>query len=211
MNIMELIYISWYNFIDFINVRLVRKMLNHRGTVRLESDRLILRRFELGDVFDMHKNWASDDTVTKNLTWKAHDNVEKTRFVIGTWIKCYKNKNYYNWCIEEKVNNEVIGSINLTNIDDINESLEVGYCLSHKFWDKGIMTESLSIIIDFVFSDIKINRLTSKCTIYNIPSMRVLKKCGFIYEGTLRSVIKKDNDKFIDCKYYSLLRKDYEK
>ena len=113
-------------------------------------------------------------------------------------------------CIRDRYSSKVIGSINLTNIDNINESLEVGYCLSDKFWNKGIMTESLSLVLYVVFNQMEINRITSKCAINNIPSMRVLKKCGFLYEGNLRSVIKDSNNIFIDCKYYSLLKKEYK-
>lgn len=185
-------------------------MINHKGTVTLESSRLILRKFQLNDAYDMYKNWASKAIVTKNLTWKPHNNIERTKFIIRNWIQNYKNIDYYNWCIEERYSSKVIGSINLTNIDNINESLEVGYCLSDKFWNKGIMTESLSLVLDFVFNQMEINRITSKCAINNIPSMRVLKKCGFLYEGNLRSVIKDSNNIFIDCKYYSLLKKEYK-
>ncbi len=185
-------------------------MINHKGTVTLESDRLILRKFQLNDAYDMYENWASKDIVTKNLTWKPHNNIETTRFTIRSWIQNYKNIDCYNWCIEEKNSSKAIGSINLTNIDNINESLEVGYCLSDKFWNKGIMTESLMLVLDFVFKQIEVNRITSKCYINNIPSMRVLKKCGFLYEGNLRSVIKDNNNNFIDCKCYSLLRKEYK-
>ena len=42
-------------------------MINHKGTVRLESDRLILRQFQLSDAYGMYKNWASNTIVTKNL------------------------------------------------------------------------------------------------------------------------------------------------
>lgn len=185
-------------------------MLNHVGTIILESDRLILRKFEFNDVYDMYNNWAYNCKVTKNLTWKPHDNIEITKFIIRSWTQNYKNIDYYNWCIEEKSSNQVIGSINLTNVDSINESLEVGYCLSSEFWNKGIMTESLNLVLDFVFNYIKINRITSKCSTNNIASMRVLKKCGFLYEGTLRSIVKDSRNKFIDCKYYSLLKKDYK-
>ena len=66
-------------------------MINHKGTVTLESSRLILRKFQLNDAYDMYKNWASKAIVTKNLTWKPHNNIERTKFIIRNWIQNYKN------------------------------------------------------------------------------------------------------------------------
>ena len=43
--------------------------MRHCGTQLLETERLILRRFEIGDAEAMYKNWASDSEVTKYLTW----------------------------------------------------------------------------------------------------------------------------------------------
>ena len=48
--------------------------MNHIGTIRLETDRLILRRFTMDDAEGMLNNWASDDEVTKYLTWPTHQN-----------------------------------------------------------------------------------------------------------------------------------------
>jgi len=42
--------------------------MNHKGTVTLETERLILRRCTLDDAEAMFQNWASDDEVTKYLT-----------------------------------------------------------------------------------------------------------------------------------------------
>ena len=52
--------------------------MNHIGTIRLETDRLILRRFTMDDAEGMLNNWASDDEVTKYLTWPTHQNIETT-------------------------------------------------------------------------------------------------------------------------------------
>ena len=46
--------------------------MNHCGTVRLETDRLILRRFALTDAPDFYRNVTSDPRVNRFLTWKNH-------------------------------------------------------------------------------------------------------------------------------------------
>ena len=70
--------------------------MNHSGTVTLETARLILRRFRTEDAEQMYHNWASEDEVTRFLTWPTHPNADITRQIIGQWIKEYEKNDYYN-------------------------------------------------------------------------------------------------------------------
>lgn len=184
-------------------------MVNHKGTKKLETDNFILRPFNLQDAVDMYYNWASDREVTKYLTWEEHYDINKTKAVVAFWESCYINKDYYNWAIEDKISGNVIGSINLMNIDNISENCEVGFCLGKKFWNQGIMKEVLLLIVNFAFNEIKFERITARRHIDNISSGMVLKKCNFIYEGTLRKILKDSNGILVDCKYYSILKAEY--
>lgn len=184
-------------------------MLDHKGTNILETNKFILRPFKLSDAEDMYYNWASDKDVVKYLTWTEHCNLKKTILVITLWEKIYKNKEYYNWAIEEKLNGNVIGSINLMNIDNYNENCEVGYCIGKNFWNQGFMTEVLRTILDFAFMEVKFERVTARRHIDNIASGMLLKKCKFVYEGTLRKIVRDNSGSFVDCKYYSLLKSEY--
>lgn len=49
--------------------------MKHLGTKKLETKRLILRRFEIEDANAMYKNWASDLEVSKYLTWPPHSSI----------------------------------------------------------------------------------------------------------------------------------------
>lgn len=50
--------------------------MNHIGTKTIETERLILRQFTMEDSQAMFENWASDDEVTKYLTWPTHTSEE---------------------------------------------------------------------------------------------------------------------------------------
>lgn len=184
-------------------------MINHKGTKILETNNFILRPFTLHDVMDMYYNWASDKEVTKFLTWEEHCDINKTKMVISSWKNSYINNDYYNWAIEEKESGNVIGSINLMNLDNINENCEVGFCIGKKFWNRGIMAEVLPLVLDFAFNEVKFKRITARRHIENIASGMLLKKCKFIYEGTLRKIVKDNKGKLVDCKYYSILKSEY--
>lgn len=184
-------------------------MLNHEGTSILETNEFILRPFVSKDTFHMYYNWASDKEVTKYLTWAEHCNINKTNMIITFWENLYKNKEYYNWAIEEKLSGNVIGSINLMNVDNYNKNCEVGFCIGKNYWNRGFMTEVLSTILDFGFTKVKFERITARRHINNIASGMLLKKCKFVYEGTLRKVLRDNKGVFVDCKYYSILKSEY--
>lgn len=186
-------------------------MLNHKGTCILETTRLILRPFVVNDIEDMYYNWACDEEVTRYLTWKEHKDINRTSLAVALWVKSYNEKEFYNWVIQDKKNKKIMGSICLFSVDNYNENCEVGYCLGKKFWNKGIMYEALIKVIDFAFCEIGFERISARRHLGNLASGRVMKKCKFIYEGTLRNIIKDKEGNLVDCKYYSILKSDYIK
>ena len=101
--------------------------MKHKGTVRLETERLILRPFTPEDALPMFRNWASDEEVTRFLTWPAHEDVKVTSCIIADWYKGYEAPDYYQWAIELKETGEPIGSIAAVRIDDRTEAATIGY------------------------------------------------------------------------------------
>ncbi len=104
------------------------------------------------------------------------------------------------------VNGKAIGSIGAfrqTNIH--NKTAELGYYIAEEYWGKGIMTEAVKQLCDYVFSHTDIIRIYAEPFAYNIGSCRVLEKAGFQYEGTLRSNALK-NGNVLDMKMYSKLK-----
>lgn len=182
--------------------------LIHKGTQTINTDRLILRKFEFDDAYDMFKNWANDIEVTKYLSWKPHNNVEVTKEIIAQWVSEYRN-NIYNWAIELKQFGEVIGGISIVKLEEKDYSCEIGYCMSRKYWGNGIMSESLKAVIDYLFSETQFNRIVAKHDTNNIASGKVMVKSGMKYEGTLRQVKLRDNKDFYDLSLYAILKDEW--
>ena len=106
------------------------------------------------------------------------------------------------------VDNMVIGSIGIFRQGNIHrQTAELGYYIAEEYWGKGIMTEAVKQICEYVFAKSDIIRIYAEPFAYNIASCRVLEKVGFQYEGTLRSNAVK-NSKVIDMKMYSLLKEE---
>ena len=106
------------------------------------------------------------------------------------------------------IDNMVIGSISIFRQGNIHrQTAELGYYIAEEYWSKGIMTEAVKQICEYVFAKSDIIRIYAEPFAYNIASCRVLEKVGFQYEGTLRSNAVK-NSKVIDMKMYSLLKEE---
>ena len=101
---------------------------------------------------------------------------------------------------------KVIGSIGAFRQENIHKhTAELGYYIAEEHWGKGIMTEAVKQLCDYVFSHTDMIRIYAEPFAYNIGSQRVLEKAGFQYEGTLRNNAVK-NGNILDMKMYSILR-----
>lgn len=107
--------------------------MKHKGTIQLESERLLLRRFKIEDAKDMYNNWASDDEVTKYLTWTTHYSIDKTKLILTEWTNQYCYKDFYQWAIVLKENNFLTGSIGSVDDDDNIDCIRIGYCISKEY------------------------------------------------------------------------------
>ncbi len=182
--------------------------MKHCGTQRIETDRLILRRYVIEDADAMYKNWASDSDVTKFLTWQPHSSVEVSRGIIENWLKEYSDEKYYQWAIVLKDNgNEPIGDISVVHMKEDISMVHIGYCLGRAWWRRGIMSEALKAVMDFMFDTVEVNRVESRHDPMNPNSGKVMQKCGMKYEGTLRSA-DRNNQGICDACYYALLRSE---
>lgn len=63
---------------------------------------------------------------------------------------------------------------------------DIGYDLMTEYWNRGIMTEVLRVLIDFAFEILDVNRIEAAVSTENNASIRVLEKAGFLKEGILR-------------------------
>ena len=184
-------------------------MLTHKGTQLIETARLILRRAVLEDAEAMFRNWASDPKVTKYLTWPAHSSIAVSEMVIGSWLQEYEKDSYYQWMIVLKEFGEPIGSISVVRQSDRVEEAEIGYCIGTGWWHKGVMTEALSAVIEYLFVEVGMNRVAARHDPNNPHSGGVMRKCGMKYEGTNRAC-DRNNQGICDAAQYAILRSEWQ-
>lgn len=182
--------------------------MKHIGTHRIETDRLILRRFHMDDAQAMFDNWASDPEVTRYLTWPAHSSVAVSQMVMRDWVDGYERSDYYKWAITLKGDNRPVGDISVVRKNEDIGSVEIGYCLGNPWWGMGMMTEALQAVIGFLIDQAEVNRVVAEHDRNNPASGRVMAKAGMTYEGTLRQAAR-NNQGLCDICVYSILKEEY--
>lgn len=182
--------------------------MEHKGTITLETERLILRRFTIDDAEAAFKNWTSSDAVTKFLRWEAHRDISVTREYINSLLDNYGRNDTYDWAIVLKELGEPIGSMGAVAFNERAKSVEIGYCIGENRWRRGYTSEALAAVIKFFFEEVGVNRVWSEHDPRNPNSGKVMLKCGMKYEGTLRQA-DFNNTGICDTCVYGILAEEY--
>ena len=185
--------------------------MKNLGSLPMETERLIIRKFNENDGVFMFNNWASDDKVTKYLKWPTHKAKGMSQSYVNWIMKNYEkdfDNTVYDWIIELKEIGEPIGSIGVVDINNEVESVQIGYCIGSKWWNQGIVSEALKEVIRFFMEYVEVNRIEARYDIRNENSGKVMKKCGMKCEGILRAS-DKTNAGICDSVWYSILKEDY--
>ena len=165
-----------------------------------------IRKWELSDAKDLAaalSNRKVQDNLRDGLPYPYTEQDGKE--FISAMLSADENETF---AFAITVNNMVIGSIGIFRQGNIHsQTAELGYYIAEEYWGKGIMTEAVKQICEYVFANSDIIRIYAEPFAYNIASCRALEKAGFQYEGTLRSNAVK-NGKVIDMKMYSLLKEE---
>ena len=179
--------------------------MKHIGTITLETERLILRRFTIEDAEAMFNNWASDPEVTKFLTWPTHRSIEDSKWFINKCLDSYNDLSFYNWAIELKDTHELIGNISFVKVDEDTNSTDFGWVMSRKYWGNGYAPEAANKIIDFMFNEVGGECVFAVHDVNNPKSGKAMQKVGMKYEGIIRHC-NKNNQGIVDCARYSILK-----
>lgn len=152
--------------------------------------------------------WASHPEVGPNAGWKPHADLEESRRIIKNMFMQSDD----GWAIREKSSGRIIGNIAIYE-DSAREnvrSLEMGYALAFASWGKGYMTEAARAVMDYGFEKYGLAVMSIRTSNVNLRSQRVIEKCGFKYEGTLRKAYHIYTGIDRDSRIYSITREEWE-
>ena len=162
--------------------------MEHKGTVRLETPRLILRRYVIDDFEPMYRNCWSEYDVWKWTNYVPMDclNDVKTKANMFTekWLS-YDNPRRYSWAMELKSTGDVIGRMFGMRPDDELGQVELAYEMGKPWWNRGLMTEAVRVTLDFLLRDVGLRQVYAYHADANPASGKVMQKCGMVYQQTI--------------------------
>ena len=142
----------------------------------IQSDRLTLKMLTEEDADALHE-FVNSDVVYKYLpTFLFERKYEDINYVI---------RHLYDECLKESIilgifcDGEFCGLAEMYGFRDEYHKISIGYRLSEHFWGKGIASEALSMMIDYLYNETDIEIITASTMVENIASARVLRKNGF--------------------------------
>lgn len=157
-------------------------MKNETGN--MQTGRILLRPWQESDAEALYK-YASDPDVGPRAGWPPHQSVEESLEIIRTIFNCETI-----WAIVLKETDEPIGCMGYytqgtSNISIGENDCETGYWIGKPYWNQGICTEALQLMLDYCINVKHFENIWSDHFIGNPASGRVMEKCGFKDTGKL--------------------------
>jgi len=175
----------------------------------LESVNLVLRKIEevhLQELYSIYDN----DKVFEYCGIIPKHNLQTVRKTIGHFDRDYHKKSKIKWGIFQKnQSDKLVGIIESMDFNQKVNMVSIGYFLAEDYWGKGIATESVRMVVKFLFEEVNVNRIQAEVMPVNEVSKKVLLKNGFIKEGVLRQASLWSGKGVIDLEIYGILKEDY--
>ena len=192
-------------------MRNINNKLNHRGTIELKTERLILRKVKLDDVKDIYNKLATDEKIIDFLSWNDNPSIEFTKKMVEDILEEYTTeKAIYKWIIEEGNTNQIVGMILMDTFNEERLVAEIDYCIASNYRGNGYATEALKKVIEYLIFEVGFFRIEAVHNMNNEASGKVMQKAGMKYEGTLRgraiSLNAEGNPD--DLKMYAIIKTD---
>ena len=150
---------------------------------RIETRRLVLQRPIATDVEAIFDRYASDREVTRFMSWPVHQSLADTRAFLA-----FSDAEWDRWpagpyLVRSRTDGTLLGSTGLAF--EMPYRAVTGYILAKDAWGNGYATEALQAVVEAARA-VGVRRLYALCHPEHQASWRVLEKCGFVREGTLR-------------------------
>lgn len=174
----------------------------------IETERLVLREVTKNDAESLLA-YLSDQQVTRHMGLDPFVSAEDALDEIEWYQSIFANGTGMRWGITIKGEDHVIGSCGFLNRTQKHNRSEIGFELSREHWGKGIAAEALSAVIEYGFSELKLNRIEALIEPANSPSQKLVEKNGFTKEGLLRDY-EYTQGKYDDLYMYSLLKREFD-
>ncbi len=134
---------------------------------------------------------------------------EQAEFFVRRRLADWQLQQRYCFGIWHNKKTELIGMIDLVELDWKLPRAELLFFLDHGFGGHGLMTEALLSVLDFAFRQLELEKLQARTSMENVGAQRLLRKCHFRREGDLRGDFRRPSGEIVDVMLFGLTRSEY--
>ena len=173
---------------------------------RVTGERLVLREFRWEDLPEIRR-WVTDERTARGLstvfmkpqTWEQTEQYLRNLLDGGAGA---------NFVIARRENLDYLGQCNLMMVDKVARKAEMAIVLQEEHTGQGLGFEAGSLLLDFAFRQMNLNRVTLKVYADNLRAIRLYEKLGFRHEGRLREDMYRDGQ-YEDTLMMGILKREY--
>ena len=180
------------------------------NAIRIETDRLILRRFWKHDIedfmeYDSHPDLArfrSGDPYTED---QARECLATQRdLILGT------ERVWLSLAVELKAEGKMIGLVSIKVLNKLHHQGEIGWTFHPSYQRQGFATEASRAILQLGFGILDLHRITARCDVLNTRSLRLMERLGMRGEALFREIVF-FKGVWHDQYTYAILKEEWEK
>jgi len=152
----------------------------------LGSDAIVLRKIVEDDADSLFEIY-SNDAVFTFCGIIPKKNIEFVRKMVTHFERDYKKQKRVKWGICQKTDAaKIVGVMEVFNVKRRANMVTIGYFLNERFWNRGIATEAVRILVNYLLDEVGVRRIIAEVMPQNKYSKRVLEKNSFTKHGTTR-------------------------
>lgn len=191
--------------------------MKYLGSKVLESDNLILRPTVEDDLKVLWSILCDDNIAKYYLTTKFNKDWEQEKKWQYKKLENALNKDVFQWSIVMKSNNKCIGQVSCQKSYDENGNInpeevrDVGWFLDFSYHNKGLCTEAVRLMLDYMFYEVKIDKIETSAAIENSASWHIMEKFGFQRLNKTKMVKYTVQTKETECYCYEMTKEEYIK
>jgi ribosomal-protein-serine acetyltransferase len=106
------------------------------------------------------------------------------------------------------IDGRIAGSVGCHPIDWPNKHCSIGYWIEPERQGRGLMTQCCAALIDYLFDELMLHRVTIQCGTGNMRSCAIPERLGFTREGVMRQA-EWVNDRWVDLVVWGMLKHDW--
>lgn len=150
--------------------------------VLLSTHRLALRRFRDSDTATL-ATYRSDPDIARYQSWESPVSIESAASLIREVAEADpRDPGWFQYAVELRSEQTLVGDVGV-NLHENRMQAEIGFTFATRYQGHGYATEALQRVLEHLFGDQGLRRVSAECDARNLRSARLLDRLGFRREG----------------------------